>query len=82
MKEAARLALTHLPEHTGHPDRDKSRKLADGAFARGDGPAFTAAMKELDRRLRLYPQLGDQLLDLAEGGGQIRVDVIRPLCMR
>ena len=41
------------------------RELADAAFARGDGPAFTAALKEFDRRLRLYPQFGDQQLDLA-----------------
>lgn len=46
------------------------RELSDVAFARGDGPAFTAALKEFDRRLRLYPQFGDQQLDLAEGGGR------------
>jgi hypothetical protein len=62
--------------------KSRLRELSDEAFARGDGPAFSAALKEFDRRLRLYPQFGDQQLDLTEGGGQIRVGIIRPLCMR
>jgi hypothetical protein len=33
--------------------------LADRARERGEGEAFLAALKELDRRLRLYPQFGD-----------------------
>jgi hypothetical protein len=58
------------------------RELANAAFARGDGPAFTAALKEFDRRLRLFPQFGDPLSDLEVGGGQIRLGIIRPLSMR
>lgn len=58
------------------------RLLARRAAARGDGPAFTAALKEFDRLLRLYPQFGDQQIDLVVGGGQIRLGIIRPLSMR
>jgi hypothetical protein len=31
--------------------------LADVAWERGDGEAFLAALRELDRRLYLYPNL-------------------------
>src|SRR4051794_37309692 len=58
------------------------RELSDAAFARGDGPAFTAALKEFDRLLRIYPQFGDPQIDLEIGGGQIRLGIIRPLSMR
>jgi hypothetical protein len=58
------------------------RELSDAAFARGDGPAFTAALKEFDRLLRLYPQFGDPQIDLDVGGGQLRLGIIRPISMR
>jgi hypothetical protein len=58
------------------------RELSDAAFARGDGPAFTAALKEFDRRPRSFPQFGDPLSDLEVGGGQLRLGIIRPLSMR
>jgi hypothetical protein len=49
---------------------------------RSDGPAFTAALKEFDRLLRLYPQFGDPQVDLEVGGGQVRIGIIRPLSVR
>lgn len=58
------------------------RLLAMQATARGDGPAFTDALKEFDRLLRLYPQFGDPLSDLQVGSGQLRLGIIRPLFMR
>jgi hypothetical protein len=58
------------------------RQLAGEATARGDGPAFAAALKEFDRLLRLYPQFGDPLSDLQVGGGQIRLGIVRPLSVR
>lgn len=58
------------------------RLLATQATARGDGPAFTAALKELDRRLRVYPQFGDPQIDLTVGGGQLRIGIIRPISIR
>ena len=62
--------------------KGRLRELSDAAFARGDGAAFTAALKELNRLLRLYPQFGDPQIDLDVGGGQIRLGIIRPLSMR
>jgi hypothetical protein len=62
--------------------KQRLREMSSEADARGDGPAFTAALKEFDRRLKLFPQFGDQQIDLTEGGGQIRVGIIRPLSMR
>lgn len=58
------------------------RELSNDAFSRGDGPAFTAALKEFDRLLRIYPQFGDPQIDLEVGGGQIRLGIIRPLSVR
>ena len=58
------------------------RELSQAAAARGDGPAFRAALQEFDRLLRLYPQFGEPLIDLNIGGGQIRLGIIRPLSMR
>jgi hypothetical protein len=62
--------------------KQRLRELSDAAFARGDGPAFTAALKEFDRLLRLYPQFGDPLSDLQVGAGQVRLGIIRPISMR
>ena len=58
------------------------RRLAQEASARGDGPAFVAALKEFHRRRELFPQFGDPLMDLSTEEGQIRLGIIRPLCMR
>ncbi len=61
---------------------DKVRELAAVAAARGDGEAFLAALREFDRRLRVYPQFGDPLTDLREVAGQIRLGIVPPLAMR
>jgi hypothetical protein len=58
------------------------RMLAREASARGDGAAFTSALKEFHRRLELFPQFGDPLTDLSAEEGQIRLGIIRPLSMR
>lgn len=58
------------------------RLLARQAAERGDGPEFASALRELHRRLVLYPQFGDPIIDLTEGGGQVRVGIVRPLSMR
>ena len=58
------------------------RDLFEITFSRGDGPAFTAALKEFDRRLRLYPQFGNPQIDLTAEPGMIRLGIIRPLSMR
>ena len=61
---------------------DKVRELAAVARDRGDGEAFLAALREFYRRLQLYPQFGDPLIDLGENPGQIRIGIVPPLAMR
>jgi len=51
------------------------RLLAREASARGDGPAFAAALKEFHRRLELFPQFGDPIVDLSVEEGQIRLAI-------
>ena len=58
------------------------RELSDVAIARGDGPAFLAALKAFADRLPVYPQFGDPIVDLVLEEGQIRLGIIRPLSMR
>jgi hypothetical protein len=56
--------------------------LAEMARERGDGEAFVAAVKEFHRRLCVYPQFGDPLIDLQREPGQVWVGIVRPLSMR
>lgn len=62
--------------------RQRLIELAREAAARGDGPAFNAALKQFLARLAVYPQFGDPQIDLVVGEGQIRTGIIRPLSMR
>ncbi len=62
--------------------REKLIELADQAKARGDGGAFVAALREFHRRLEIYPQFGDPLMDLSQDEGQIRLGIVPPLAMR
>jgi len=61
--------------------RQRLLTLADVARRRGDGEAFVAALREFDRRLRLYPQFGDPLADLTREPGQVCIGIVRPLAM-
>jgi hypothetical protein len=56
--------------------------LADIARQRGDGEEFIAALKEFDRRLHIYPQFGEPLVDLKKQAGQVWIGIVRPLAMR
>jgi hypothetical protein len=62
--------------------RQRLLALADVARARGDGEAFVAALKEFHRRLCLYPQFGEPLIDLTQELGQVWIGIVRPLAMR
>jgi hypothetical protein len=62
--------------------RQRLLTLADVARERGDGEAFLAALREFDRRLRLYPQFGEPLTDLTREPGQVWIGTVRPLVMR
>jgi hypothetical protein len=62
--------------------RQRLFALADIARRRGDGEAFVAGLKEFDRRLRIYPQFGEPLVDLKKEPGQVWIGIMRPLAMR
>jgi hypothetical protein len=57
-------------------------ELAAVAKGRGDGEAFVAALREFHRRLRVYPQFGDPLVDLRGEAGHLRIGIVPPLAMR
>jgi hypothetical protein len=61
---------------------DKLRDLAFIATERGDGEAYVKALREFFRRLKVYPQFGDPLIELQQEHGQIRIGIIPPLAMR
>jgi hypothetical protein len=61
---------------------DRLLELADVAKAPGDGRAFLTALAEFHRRLRVYPEFGDPLVDLTQHDGHIRLGVVPPLTMR
>jgi hypothetical protein len=79
--EASEPPLPYRPAYS-EAVKQRLREMSDMAFARGDGPAFTVALKEFDRLLRLYPQFGDPLIDLTGESGVIYNSIIRPLSMR
>lgn len=62
--------------------RDVLVRLGRTARDRGDGEPFVAAVREFHRRLCVYPQFGDPLIDLRETVGHIRIGVVPPLAMR
>jgi hypothetical protein len=62
--------------------RQRLLALADIARQRGDGEAFVAAIKEFHRRLCIYPQFGEPLIELQQEPGQVYIGVVRPLAMR
>jgi len=53
--------------------------LPRGAKERGLGPQFLAALKEIDYRLRIYPQFGQPLSDLTLETAVIWIGVVPPL---
>src|SRR5688572_6496140 len=73
-----------VPYQVVYAERVRRRllALADVARERGDGEAFVAAVKEFHRRLCVYPQFGDPLIDLKQEPGQVWVGIVRPLSMR
>jgi len=73
-----------VPYRVVYSERVRQRllALADVARERGDGDAFVAAVKEIHRRLCLYPQFGEPLFDLTQEAGQVWLGIVRPLSMR
>jgi hypothetical protein len=62
--------------------RQRLLQLADLARERGDGETFVSALKEFHRRLCVYPQFGEPLVDLTKESGQVWIGTVRPLAMR
>ena len=73
-----------VPYRVVYSERVRQRllALADMARERGDSDAFVAAVKEIHRRLCLYPQFGEPLFDLTQEAGQVWLVIVRPLSMR
>jgi hypothetical protein len=73
-----------VPYRVVYSERVRQRllALADVARERGDGEAFLASLKEFHRRLCLYPQFGEPLIDLTQESGQVWIGIVRPLAMR
>jgi len=58
------------------------RNFAARAKAAGQNDIFVAVLKDLERRLRVYPQFGEPLFDLKQEPGQIYDGTIPPLVVR
>jgi hypothetical protein len=72
-----------VPYRVAYSERVRQRllALADVARERGEGELFVTAVKEFDRRLRLYPQFGGPLIELTQELGQVWIGIVRPLAM-
>jgi hypothetical protein len=69
-----------VPYQVVYSERVRQRllALADVARERGDGEAFLAAVKEFHRRLCLYPQFGEPLIELTQEMSRVWLGIIRP----
>jgi hypothetical protein len=56
--------------------------LHRGAAARGLGDQVLEAAKQIDARLRLYPQFGQPLRDLATPGETVWIGIVEPLVVQ
>jgi hypothetical protein len=59
--------------------RQRLNALLNRAAERGLGEVALAAVKEIHRRLRIYPQFGQPLLDLVKRPAQLWIGVVPPL---
>jgi hypothetical protein len=58
------------------------RDFAARAKAAGKAEELSAALKELERRLRIYPQFGEPFFDLKQEPGQIYEATVPPVVVR
>jgi hypothetical protein len=79
--ETSESPVPYTVEYSGAV-RQRLRQMAREASARGDAPAFTTALKKIDRLLRLYPQFGDPQIDLTAESGVIYLAIIPPIFIR
>ena len=81
MSEPSDVPIPYRVVYSGRV-RDALRELVARARESGHGPEVLAAAKEIDRRLRVYPQFGEPLVDLKQESGQVRVGTVPPLVVR
>lgn len=62
--------------------RNELMKLLARAKERGLDAQVRAAAREIDRRLRIFPQFGDLLADLSLAPGQLRIGTVPPLVVK
>jgi hypothetical protein len=62
--------------------REEFRKLTAEATEGGFLVDYRAALKEIERRLRIYPQFGEPKIDLTHEQGQIWLGTVPPLVIR
>jgi hypothetical protein len=62
--------------------RGELRRLAVAAKGRGLKAEFLAALKEIDRRLHIYPQFGQPLRDLKLEPAQVWIGAVPPLVVQ
>jgi hypothetical protein len=62
--------------------RHELRALLQRAQARGHGKEYLEAAREIDWRLRIYPQFGEPLMDLTQQPGTIWHGTVGPLVVR
>src|SRR5947209_7992755 len=79
--EEAPAPLPYRVSYSQHA-RNELRALLERAEAAGRGPEYFQAAREIDSRLRIYPQFGEPLIDLTQERGQIYVGIVAPLVVR
>jgi hypothetical protein len=72
------------PYHVAYSERVRNgvRALIRIAKARGLGEEVLAALKEIDRRLQVYPQFGEPLCNLKLEPAQLWIGTVPPLVVR
>jgi hypothetical protein len=81
VSEPAGGPVPYRVEYSGRV-REELRRLAARAVNSGVGQPFFAAIREIDQRLRLYPQFGQPLRDLHQKPLQIWIGVVPPLVVQ
>ena len=73
-----------VPYRVAYSGRVRAELSRLGARAKATGLAapFIAAVKEIDHRLRIYPQFGQPLCDLKLEPAQLWIGVVPPLVVR
>lgn len=62
--------------------RNELKRLIARVEERGIGAQVRAAAREMDRRLRIFPQFGDLLADLLLAPGELRIGTVPPLVVK